>query len=134
MLGVPDAYELPRSPGHGYLKFGTEPLIRFRAAYVSGVVPAGRRQVTPAARPVRPGSLPFTTHVRRRRRAATEADAASSPDAGRARIGETLLDVVVERLAGPAGRRRTRSGCRRWTSRRRWTSCCRRSASTRSAG
>ncbi|MFD0823343.1 FtsK/SpoIIIE domain-containing protein, partial [Micromonospora zhanjiangensis] len=36
VLGVPDAYELPRSPGHGYLKFGTEPLTRFKAAYVSG--------------------------------------------------------------------------------------------------
>ncbi|MEN3308216.1 MAG: segregation ATPase FtsK/SpoIIIE, family, partial [Micromonosporaceae bacterium] len=37
VLGVPDAYELPRSPGHGYLKTGTEGLIRFKAAYVSGV-------------------------------------------------------------------------------------------------
>ena len=37
VLGVPDAYELPRSPGHGYLKSGTEPLTRFKAAYVSGV-------------------------------------------------------------------------------------------------
>ena len=37
VLGVPDAYELPRSPGHGFLKTGTEGMIRFRAAYVSGV-------------------------------------------------------------------------------------------------
>ena len=44
MLGVPDAYELPRSPGHGYLKFGTEPLVRFKAAYVSGVLPPGRER------------------------------------------------------------------------------------------
>ncbi len=36
VLGVPDAYELPKPPGHGYLKFGTEPLVRFKAAYVSG--------------------------------------------------------------------------------------------------
>ena len=36
VLGVADAYELPRTPGHGYLKYGTEPLTRFRAAYVSG--------------------------------------------------------------------------------------------------
>ncbi len=41
VLGVPDAYELPRSPGHGYLKFGTEPLLRFKAAYVSGTAAAG---------------------------------------------------------------------------------------------
>jgi S-DNA-T family DNA segregation ATPase FtsK/SpoIIIE len=36
VLGVPDAYELPSGPGNGYLKEGTEPLVRFKAAYVSG--------------------------------------------------------------------------------------------------
>jgi S-DNA-T family DNA segregation ATPase FtsK/SpoIIIE len=36
VLGVPDAYELPSGPGHGYLKAGTQTLLRFRAAYVSG--------------------------------------------------------------------------------------------------
>ncbi|XVQ11665.1 type VII secretion protein EccCa [Spirillospora sp. CA-255316] len=38
VLGVPDAYELPSAPGHGYMKFGSEPMVRFRAAYVSGPV------------------------------------------------------------------------------------------------
>lgn len=37
VLGVPDAYELPREPGHGYLKVATENLVQFRAAYVSGI-------------------------------------------------------------------------------------------------
>jgi S-DNA-T family DNA segregation ATPase FtsK/SpoIIIE len=36
VLGVPDAYELPSAPGHGYLKPDTQTLLRFRAAYVSG--------------------------------------------------------------------------------------------------
>src|SRR5690606_31991268 len=36
VLGVPDAYELPNAPGHGYLKVGTQVMRRFRAAYVSG--------------------------------------------------------------------------------------------------
>ncbi|MDL4772863.1 MULTISPECIES: type VII secretion protein EccCa [Thermomonosporaceae] len=36
VLGSPDAYELPSAPGHGYMKFGTESMTRFRAAYVSG--------------------------------------------------------------------------------------------------
>jgi S-DNA-T family DNA segregation ATPase FtsK/SpoIIIE len=36
VLGVPDAYELPSGPGHGYLKADTQTLLRFRAAYVSG--------------------------------------------------------------------------------------------------
>ncbi|GHJ05649.1 hypothetical protein TPA0907_00160 [Micromonospora humidisoli] len=44
-----DAYELPRSPGHGYLKAGTEGLVRFKAAYVSGAVPAARRGAPPSA-------------------------------------------------------------------------------------
>lgn len=42
VLGVPDAYTLPQQPGVGYLKSGTEELIQFRAAYVSGP-PKGRR-------------------------------------------------------------------------------------------
>lgn len=36
VLGVPDAYELPSAPGNGYLKAGTDELVRFTAAYVSG--------------------------------------------------------------------------------------------------
>lgn len=36
LLGVPDAYHLPRSPGFGYLKVDTTVFRRFRAAYVSG--------------------------------------------------------------------------------------------------
>ncbi|KAB1141345.1 type VII secretion protein EccCa [Micromonospora sp. DT46] len=36
VLGVPDAYELPNAPGHGYLKTDTSTMLRFRAAYVSG--------------------------------------------------------------------------------------------------
>jgi DNA segregation ATPase FtsK/SpoIIIE, S-DNA-T family len=32
VLGVPDAYELPRSPGHGYLKAGADPLRRLLVA------------------------------------------------------------------------------------------------------
>ena len=35
VLGVPDAFELPTTPGHGYLKFDTDSLLRFTAAYVS---------------------------------------------------------------------------------------------------
>ncbi|ADD40124.1 type VII secretion protein EccC [Stackebrandtia nassauensis] len=36
VLGVPDAYELPNSPGHGYMKIDTDTMLRFRSAYVSG--------------------------------------------------------------------------------------------------
>ena len=54
VLGVPDAYELPSAPGHGYLKVDTTTMLRFRAAYVSGPYRAGsggpspRRRAAPA--------------------------------------------------------------------------------------
>ncbi|MBB4908552.1 FtsK/SpoIIIE domain-containing protein [Actinophytocola algeriensis] len=35
VLGVTDAFRLPRAPGHGYLKVGNDPLERFRSAHVS---------------------------------------------------------------------------------------------------
>lgn len=34
-IGVPDAYHLPPVPGSGYLKYDTDEMTRFRAAYVS---------------------------------------------------------------------------------------------------
>ncbi|MDN6565650.1 MAG: type VII secretion protein EccCb, partial [Actinomyces sp.] len=42
VLGVPDAYELPSLPGVGYLKAGTERLVRFRASYVAAPPPPRR--------------------------------------------------------------------------------------------
>jgi S-DNA-T family DNA segregation ATPase FtsK/SpoIIIE len=41
VLGVPDAHGLPPAPGSAFLATGTDELVRFRAAYVSG--PACRR-------------------------------------------------------------------------------------------
>ncbi|MFI7123873.1 type VII secretion protein EccCa [Amycolatopsis sp. NPDC049868] len=35
VLGVPDAYELPKSPGNGYLRPDTQTLVRFKGAYSS---------------------------------------------------------------------------------------------------
>jgi S-DNA-T family DNA segregation ATPase FtsK/SpoIIIE len=35
VLGVPDAFELPKEPGWGYFKFGPTDMVRFRAALVS---------------------------------------------------------------------------------------------------
>ncbi|MFD9827236.1 type VII secretion protein EccCa [Tsukamurella tyrosinosolvens] len=36
VLGVPDAYHLPSTPGAGFLKFDADPPRRFHASYVSG--------------------------------------------------------------------------------------------------
>ena len=98
MLGVPDAYELPRSPGHGYLKFGTEPLVRFKAAYVSGPyrrpgsAGAGGGRAAGAA-----GAVDYTTHY------------VPAPDAGRAgrsrdADGDAGRREPARRAGRPAGR------------------------------
>jgi S-DNA-T family DNA segregation ATPase FtsK/SpoIIIE len=97
-LGVPDAFSLPRAPGHGFLKFGTEPLARFRAAYVSGVyspsvaAPAGFDAREPL------GLAEYSTgYVAPKVMDETEEAApAADPDA----VGESLLDILVDRLAG----------------------------------
>ncbi|BCB88318.1 type VII secretion protein EccC [Phytohabitans suffuscus] len=100
VLGVPDAYELPNAPGHGYLKAGTQTMLRFRAAYVSGPYrPAGQaarvsqavvqRQIVPyglahLALPPRPAAGP-------------EPEPAAPEDAV---PQTTMLDVIVRRLGG----------------------------------
>ncbi|MFF3820015.1 type VII secretion protein EccCa [Streptomyces bluensis] len=101
VLGVPDAYELPPTPGSGFIKTGVEALSRFRAAYVSG--PYRRRsgsahqarvasQVVPwTAGWVVPRQLPDLPETENEKPDETEDD------------GESLLSVAVERLrdAGP---------------------------------
>jgi S-DNA-T family DNA segregation ATPase FtsK/SpoIIIE len=98
VLGVADAYHLPRSPGHGFLKLGTEALTRFKAAYVSGVYrQAGaipRRSLAQATEQVREyatGYLPASA-------AEPVPEPVAAPDDDGQ--GETLLDVLVDRLAG----------------------------------
>ncbi|MFD4427825.1 type VII secretion protein EccCa [Nocardia sp. NPDC058497] len=50
VLGVPDAYNLPNSPGGGYLKADSGEIQRFQASYVSGTYVGGgpQREVTSA--------------------------------------------------------------------------------------
>ncbi|AHH15779.1 type VII secretion EccC-like protein [Nocardia nova SH22a] len=50
VLGVPDAYNLPNSPGGGYLKSDSGEIQRFQASYVSGPYVGGgaQREVTQA--------------------------------------------------------------------------------------
>jgi S-DNA-T family DNA segregation ATPase FtsK/SpoIIIE len=84
VLGVPDAYELPRSPGHGFLRYGTEPPVRFRASYVSGPI---RRPGAPA--PAEPRVLPWTTrHI--------PLPAPPAEDV----VDRSLADALIGRLAG----------------------------------
>jgi S-DNA-T family DNA segregation ATPase FtsK/SpoIIIE len=97
VLGVPDAYELPRSPGHGYLKFGTEPLVRFKAAYVSGTF---RKAGSGGPGTTRDGSAPqvlsYSTHYV----PAPKPVKPAQPKFEEIPAGESLLDVMVARLNG----------------------------------
>ncbi|GGJ97177.1 hypothetical protein GCM10010123_28970 [Pilimelia anulata] len=89
VLGVPDAFALPRSPGHGYLRAGTDPLVRFRAAYVSG--PYARPRPPGAAPGEPPRALAYTTE------AAPAPPGAAAPPAAPA---GSLLDLLVDRMVG----------------------------------
>ncbi|MER5180204.1 type VII secretion protein EccCa [Streptomyces sp. NPDC002896] len=104
-LGVPDAYELPNVPGSGFLKYGTDEMVRFKAAYVSGVHRPASKQATPGqALPVSRRPVLFTAaevpvqHIpvpRPRQEAVPEVEDA---------LSDTVLDVIVRRLEaqGPA--------------------------------
>ncbi|SDT75309.1 type VII secretion protein EccCa [Actinoplanes derwentensis] len=94
VLGVPDAYELPKAPGNGYLKFGTEPLTRFKAAYVSGSI----RRSGPSGTRVQhhgPRVLPWSTqHV------PVQAAAPEPQPVAKQEDGPKLADVMVDRIVG----------------------------------
>jgi S-DNA-T family DNA segregation ATPase FtsK/SpoIIIE len=89
--GASDAADLPSAPGHGFLLVGTEPLQRFKAAYVSGPY---RRSLPTAARGQVQRIHDYTTlHVP----AAEPADPAPAPVDPQS---ASLMDVIVERLTG----------------------------------
>ncbi|MGI5246886.1 type VII secretion protein EccCa [Dactylosporangium sp. CA-139066] len=96
VLGVPDAYELPRKPGgHGYLKSGTEALIRFKGAYVGGRWHRSGQSAAASGGGGRPQVMQYGTRfVPLPPEPEAEARPAEVPE------GESLLDIIVERLVG----------------------------------
>ncbi|MFI6074939.1 type VII secretion protein EccCa, partial [Actinoplanes sp. NPDC051343] len=97
VLGVPDAYELPRSPGHGYLKFGTEPLLRFKAAYVSGPMQkAGAGAAGASGAGSVPQVLTYSTNFVPVPKQAKPIE----PKPEEVPTGASVLDVLVDRLNG----------------------------------
>jgi S-DNA-T family DNA segregation ATPase FtsK/SpoIIIE len=107
-IGVPDAYELPNVPGSGLLKFGTGEMVRFKAAYVSGVYRSGTQRAGSAggALPVDRRPVLFTAaevpvqYVAVPRQRPSTSDGPEVDDA----LADTVLDVIVRRLEaqGPA--------------------------------
>jgi S-DNA-T family DNA segregation ATPase FtsK/SpoIIIE len=101
VLGVPDAYELPNAPGHGYLKVGTQMMQRFRAAYVSGPYRSrGQvRRASPAAagRWVVPYGVGYVPEPAMPEPSTPETSTVEEVEAGRQ---TTMLDVIIGRLRG----------------------------------
>ncbi|MEW2545733.1 type VII secretion protein EccCa [Streptomyces sp. NPDC047002] len=98
-LGVPDAYHLPAVPGSGYLKFGTDEMVRFKAAYVSGTYRSGGPEVPAGQLPVDRRPAVFTAApvpVVYAGPAAAPAPVEREDEA----LADTVLDVVVRRLDG----------------------------------
>ncbi|GAA1689572.1 type VII secretion protein EccC [Kribbella yunnanensis] len=98
-LGVNDAFLLPRAPGHGFLRVGTEQMDRFRSAYVSGV----HRRPVAGALPVAPdSSLVLHEYTGGYVAPAIELEEEEDPisEAFDESIGETLLDILVDRMTG----------------------------------
>jgi S-DNA-T family DNA segregation ATPase FtsK/SpoIIIE len=88
VLGTPDAYDLPGTPGMAYLKTAAGQLVRFRAAFVSSPIPVvpqrEERVLTPTLFTARPVSREANAHQPAERVAATR----------------TILDTVLDGLAG----------------------------------
>ncbi|MFI5674498.1 type VII secretion protein EccCa [Streptomyces cellulosae] len=99
-LGVPDAYELPNVPGSGILKFGTDEMVRFKAAYVSGVYRSGTQRGTTGEGPLPVDRRPvlFTaTEVPVQYAPVPQQRSAAEPEVDEA-LADTVLDVIVRRL------------------------------------
>jgi ESX secretion system protein EccC len=94
VLGVPDAYELPQAPGNGYMKIGTEAMIRFKAAYVSGPVEAEAGSGRGESRIVRQIVPYLADYIQPQIAAETE----TQPVAQKSQAA--LFDVVVAQLRG----------------------------------
>ncbi|MGL5909086.1 MAG: type VII secretion protein EccCb, partial [Phycicoccus sp.] len=96
VLGVPDAYELPPVPGSAYLKADTATLVRFKAAYVSGVLPDLGAPVAATSLPAVRRVIPFGV--------ATTGEDVPDDDAPDDTVvdpfGQTVLDAMVRRIQG----------------------------------
>jgi len=98
VVGTSDAYELPSAPGAAYLRVGTDDLIRFQTAYVSG--PCNTKSHCPVEPPDLPEGDKNPTHVRLF--TAEPAGPVKLADRlGPAAVDQrTVLQAVVEQLSG----------------------------------
>ncbi|UGY93952.1 type VII secretion protein EccCa [Streptomyces gobiensis] len=100
-IGVPDAYHLPNVPGAGYLKYDTETMVQFKAAYVSGPYRAGGGSGGGGGSrtdrlPVLFTAEPVERFILEEPDPEPEQAAPQQDDA----LADTVLDVIVQRLQG----------------------------------
>ncbi|MCK9904852.1 secretion protein EccC [Parafrankia colletiae] len=101
VIGVPDAYELPASPGSGYLRSDVATITRFKAAYVSG--PYRLRSTRVRQEVIESQVLRYDTAfapVVVRESAPEQEPEAGRPGGGGGPGANTVLQVLVDRLVG----------------------------------
>jgi S-DNA-T family DNA segregation ATPase FtsK/SpoIIIE len=96
VLGVPDAYELPKSPGNGYLRPDTQTLVRFKGAYSSAPYRMSSRAL-PGLAPTRQLADFTTTYIPPDPDSDT-AEAEESPVEAETGPVTTMLDVLLDQL------------------------------------
>ncbi|MBV1853422.1 type VII secretion protein EccCa [Catellatospora tritici] len=97
VLGVGDAYDLPKAPGHGYLKFGSEPLQRFKGAYVSGSFKRAGEAVARRRVDGEQFVYDFSNHYLPVPKTPKSTELEVKWDV---KPGESLMDVMIERMVG----------------------------------
>ncbi|WP_410586378.1 type VII secretion protein EccCa [Amycolatopsis sp. lyj-23] len=93
VIGVPDAYELPNSPGNGYLRPDTQTLVRFKGAYSSGPYRPKQRRAGVA---VEQHIVPFGTQYVEPPATPEPVVEEQLPD----ETTQTVIDVLIGRLRG----------------------------------
>ncbi|GAC58892.1 FtsK/SpoIIIE family protein [Gordonia hirsuta DSM 44140 = NBRC 16056] len=104
VLGVPDAYHLPSTPGAAYLKCDSAAPVRFNTSFVSGpYVPPRPDRLGPDGQPRALGGVfRFTTdRVPVPSDAATDAEPATEPAGAAASLLETLVGQIAGHGAVP---------------------------------
>ncbi|MEU8259220.1 type VII secretion protein EccCa [Micromonospora sp. NPDC048999] len=100
VLGVPDAYELPNAPGHGYLKTDTTTMLRFRAAYVSGPYRAPGQVQRSTRAQVQRRLVPYSIDYVPVPALPSPAETAPEPEQSADGKAVAMLDVLIDRLKG----------------------------------